>query len=398
MAAIADIQITPPVLKLDPATRAGRFSATVANQLGRDGRLEVSLIPVGDTKEEWLRLEERYKTLSLKKDETAMFDVMVSVPSGVAPGTYGFRLRCADALDPGNVKVDSEQRDLVVAPRAAAPPPAHPSGLKWVLIAAGALIVIGGGIALALALTRKCDPVCKEGFACHGGTCEPESPPAVDAATTHQVDASHHHPDASCAEGAGRPCGQCNGTLRCDGTCSKPTPDKLGQKCNECGGTVQCNGCAPAAPANFGASCDQCGGIIGCSGCLRKAPANFGASCNECGGHVQCNGGCAPAQPADLHQVKQKFRITISGLGQQSVGGPCDTGFEIADVTVRSSNGLMQCQVAGHGAKKNCTASIAAGGFPVGGGCEVVITERRVCDQAGLTEIRDHRDVPRVSP
>jgi hypothetical protein len=358
--AIADIQITPPVLNLDPATREGRFRVQVANQLGREARLHVSLVATGDGKLEWLRLEEKFKQLSVKKDETAIFDVAVVVPADVAPGTYGFKVRCADDLDPANVKVDSEQRDFVVAPALVAPDTA--SRRKWLLVAAAGVVLVGGGIGLALAVTdggKKCDPACAAGEACDDGRCRPGQPPVRDAAVA-VVDARASSKADACVEGSGAaPCGMCGGVLKCDGSCSVPSPANMGQPCNACGGKVTCTGCLPAPPPNHG------------------------VQCNGCGGKINCQGGCEPAMPADFGRVSVKYRErrAAAGGGTYVVGGKCDPGHEIAEVTSRMTNGLggLGCKVVSHGKGDDCSATISAPPLMLGE-CETTITQRRGCD------------------
>lgn len=366
--AIADIQITPPVSSLDPATRQGRFRVQVANQLGRDGRLQVSLLPVGEAKAEWLQLDEKHRQLALKKDETAVFDVTIAVPTDVAPGTYGFKLRCADDLDPANVKVDSEQRDFVVVAATVKPEP--PSWRKWVFIAVAGAVLIGGGVALAIALTgggsKTCDPACPAGQVCENGRCTRRAAGEGDAGTgggggsIRDASGGVSSPDA-CVEGAGvSPCGMCGGVLRCDGTCSVPSPANIGQSCNACGGKVTCNGCVPAPPAGFG------------------------TTCNDCGGKINCQGACAPAMPADFGRISVKYhdRRALHGGGTFSVGGKCDPNHRIADVTVQSSGvGGADCRVKSRGTGSNCTATISATSSPLfPAACETIITQRRVCD------------------
>lgn len=368
--AIADIQITPPVSSLDPATRQGRFRVQVANQLGRAGRLQVSLLPVGDAKSEWLHLDDKHRQLALAKDETAVFDVTVAVPAEAAPGTYGFKLRCADDLDPANVKVDSEQRDFVVVAGAGKAEPT--ARRKWILIAVAGAVLVGGGVALAIALTgggsKTCDPACPAGQVCEGGRCRPSSSGHGDAGTdgsggggtVRDASGGSSSPDA-CVEGAGiSPCGMCGGVLRCDGTCSVPSPANIGQSCNACGGKVTCNGCAPAAPSNFG------------------------TTCNACGGKVNCQGACAPAMPADFGRVSVKYhdRRVLHGGSTFTVGGKCDANHRIADVTVQASGvGGASCTVKSRGSGSNCNATIrATASAIVPAVCETIITQRRGCD------------------
>jgi hypothetical protein len=67
-----------------------------------------------------------------------------------------------------------------------------------------------------------------------------------------------------CILTAGQACGAC-GTVQCDGSCSRPTPDDYGQPCGSCGGTYQCDGsCSVATPPGIGSSCGACGGKVLC--------------------------------------------------------------------------------------------------------------------------------------
>ena len=57
-----------------------------------------------------------------------------------------------------------------------------------------------------------------------------------------------------CVPEQGQDCGSCGGTIKCDGTCSIPTPTNFGQECNcapcGCGGSILCDGaCSASTPS-----------------------------------------------------------------------------------------------------------------------------------------------------
>lgn len=161
----------------------------------------------------------------------------------------------------------------------------HPA--STLVAAALGVILIGGGIALALLL--------------------PDKAPKIDAEPQPVVETEIVTPASpiACAANADTPCGSCGGTISCDGKCSKPTPPSFGQPCGNCGGKTQCDGtCNALDPANFRQSCGSCGGTTLCDGsCSLPTPANFGQSCGRCGGTYACNGACSVADPANLGQA-----------------------------------------------------------------------------------------------
>jgi hypothetical protein len=129
-------------------------------------------------------------------------------------------------------------------------------------------------------------------------------------------------------EDFGRACGPCGGIVQCDGSCTVAYPDHYGDACGACGGAVQCDGsCSVATPPNFGAACGTCGGVVRCDGsCSRDAPANLGAACGSCGGVTQCDGTCSTATPANYGQACGMCGGTIQCDSNCSVNAPPNYG------------------------------------------------------------------------
>jgi hypothetical protein len=314
-------------------------------------------------------------------------------------------LKCADQLDPVNVTAESEQRDFVVAAAVAPPPP--PAWRRWAIIAAAGAVLIGGAIALAMVLIPgknakkdECKPACPKTSSCVQGQCKPIPVPPSDA-RPEEPDAGHPTDGGratdACDPRTGRPCGECNGVLQCDGFCSKPTPDRFGQSCNACGGTVQCDGCLPPLPTNFGQKCNECGGVFGCNGvCSTTQPANYNQPCNRCGGRFNCQGACTPPEPPDYGQIKTNVhRLSQSSVGSVTVGGPCMRGYTFENVTTEGVDPGGSCTVQRPGSGSDCSAQVLKVPLPFAvSGCNIAIRQRRVCDPVGRT-VFDRID-PRV--
>src|SRR5512138_1504349 len=97
---MAHFHIDPgtPSLTL-PASRAGQFSFTVTNNLGRPVRIQASVLPDGGAKPEWLSIDGEAER-DLSQTETQTFIVKVQVPPDVPPGEQRFRLLVASVARP----------------------------------------------------------------------------------------------------------------------------------------------------------------------------------------------------------------------------------------------------------------------------------------------------------
>lgn len=429
---IADIQIMPAVLNLDAETRTGTLSVTITNQLGRAARLHLQVTTLDGARKNWFRIEARHQRLQLARDETVVFDLEVVVPPDEPAGTYGFQLICADELDPANVFATSEQRDLIVSPRASRP---RSRKRLYLMLAIGGVLLVGGAVTAAILLVnpkpRGCAAAgaapCPAGQTCSpAGVCEGRPEPPVTPKTD------------TCVEDMGRTCGQCAGTITCAGDCSRPTPANLGRSCGHCGGIYGCDGkCSKDDPPNFGHGCGSCGGTIGCDGqCNRATPAGFGQSCGPCGGTIACDGQCTRPPPAALGQSCGRCGGTIDcsgacnratpvnfgvacgncggtigcdgrcsrddppGLGTvtsklltsdriyccsinevRQYGGACDPGHAYHSVDVVERRGGGDCRLEEAGSGRNCVVKVRWTNNGLEGvECDINIKQKRVCD------------------
>lgn len=144
--------------------------------------------------------------------------------------------------------------------------------------------------------------------------------------------------DGSCSiptpDNLGDACGDCGGKVLCDGTCSIPLPDNYDHTCGSCGDKIQCDGsCRSMTPANFGKSCGGCGGKVACDGtCSVRTPDNLGVSCGSCGGVILCDGSCSISTPRDVSQacgkcggVRQCDGTCSSAMPSPACNGKCCT-------------------------------------------------------------------------
>ncbi len=137
------------------ASSSAEVSITVANTAGKPIRGQVRLVALGNTKAEWLSIDREVER-DFAAGGTHQFVVRLSVPAGVPPGKYSFRLNTASVQNPDDEYAEGPVIAFVVDPPPPAPAPAKKSSwLFWLLLA---LIAVGGGIGLYLALRPKPTP------------------------------------------------------------------------------------------------------------------------------------------------------------------------------------------------------------------------------------------------
>jgi hypothetical protein len=140
MALAFDIAPTTKSAKLD-ASRKGQLEFTVTNALKRDVRARVRVVPEGQTKVEWLKLDATEK--DLKADGTAKFTVSIAAPKEAAAGDYAFHIVVASVAKPDDEFANGPPVSFSV-------PQPPPEGKKpfpwWILIVVGAVILVGGGV------------------------------------------------------------------------------------------------------------------------------------------------------------------------------------------------------------------------------------------------------------
>lgn len=140
MAFAFDIVPTTTSAKLD-ASGKGQLEFTVTNALKRDVRVRVRVIPEGQSRAEWLKLDATEK--DLKADGTAKFAVAVAAPREAAAGDYAFHIVVASVAKPDDEFANGPSVSFSVSQ----PPP---DGKKpfpwWIPVVAGAVLLVGGGV------------------------------------------------------------------------------------------------------------------------------------------------------------------------------------------------------------------------------------------------------------
>ena len=241
---MAHFHIDPgtPSLSL-PAARRGQLSFTVTNNLGRPARIQASVLPEGGAKPEWLSIEGETER-DLSPTETQTFIVKVQVPPDVVPGEQRFRLLVASVARPDDEYDTSPPVAFTISE-------ATQRAFPWwiVAVAAGVLVIVGGGLGLFFALggpglgdpceQAKADcgkglactqrgtqtlclatvgTKCKDGTDCTTGTCGAngkceQKPPGANCATNADCPEDQKCTDTrpgvkACLLKAGQPCTQ----------------------------------------------------------------------------------------------------------------------------------------------------------------------------------------------
>jgi len=144
--------ITPreKAIKLD-ASRKGRLIFSVSNTLQRQLKARASAEPEEKAKREWLKVQPEIQTLPPGGAE--VFTVEIQVPPEAPAGSYRMHLVVVDDDKPDDFASVGPSASFEVPP-AVAPQP--PQWRKWLLIALGALVVLGGGGYLLCRLFGAC--------------------------------------------------------------------------------------------------------------------------------------------------------------------------------------------------------------------------------------------------
>src|SRR5205823_191917 len=123
-------------------------------------------------------------------------------------------------------------------------------------------------------------------------------------------------------------CGQCGGTVQCNGMCSKPEPAGFQTACGHCGGTIQCDGtCSKPDPAGYNTACGRCGGVVRCDGsCSQPEPPGYGTSCGTCNR--------LPETTYDWYH--HGFRAGLGGVSEnRTFGAACPSGIRTQCIVER---------------------------------------------------------------
>lgn len=147
MARVFSITSATDTVKLDEKGN-GELSFTVTNTTDRILKGRAVLVPLQQTKKEWLSLDKPEREFTVPG--TQQFVVRVSVPSGSPAGKYTFRLDVVSVERPDEDFAQGPVAAFTVAP---SPPPAPTKPFPWwILIVVAAVVLIGGGLGLLLAL------------------------------------------------------------------------------------------------------------------------------------------------------------------------------------------------------------------------------------------------------
>lgn len=138
-----DITPATPTIKLSPAGE-GEFSFTVSNALKRPVRARALAQPEGQTQAEWLGIGGASER-DFAADGTQQFTVRLKVPAGTPPGSYGLHLLVSTVTNPDEEYATGPAVSFEVAPSA---PPKKPFPWWIVALAAGVLVLGGGGFLL----------------------------------------------------------------------------------------------------------------------------------------------------------------------------------------------------------------------------------------------------------
>ncbi len=140
MANIFAITTANDTIKLN-ADRHGEAVFTVTDTIARPLRGLVKLKPLGDTKQQWLKLAGESER-DFAAGGTQQFNVMLDVPANTPPGKYGFRLDVVSTVNP-----DEHFTEGPTVTAEFLPPKARPPSKAWMIpVALIVLALIVGGI------------------------------------------------------------------------------------------------------------------------------------------------------------------------------------------------------------------------------------------------------------
>jgi hypothetical protein len=143
-----DITTTTPSVKLSGSgevAREGELIFTVSNALRRTVRGRILVQAEGKADASWLTVSE--PEVDFASDGTQQVTVKVKVPPGAPEGTYSYHLLVSSVNNPDEEYTTGPTVSFAVGP------PGKKSFPWWiVLVAVGALVVIGGAVGLFLGL------------------------------------------------------------------------------------------------------------------------------------------------------------------------------------------------------------------------------------------------------
>ena len=185
----------------------------------------------------------------------------------------------------------------------------------------------------------------------------------------------------------GQSCGLCGGTIKCDGTCSIPTPSNYGQPCGN-QGTIQCDGtCSRPCDSRQGQACGNCGTYDCLGNCINQGLCFVGqtqnlGNCGNCGILQQtCQGNCqyAPAQCINQGPCSAG-QTSCSGDTTQVCGSNCQWQTGQNCNTQDGWYGGGNTQTATCGSVDNDATSEFRNYGCSGGSCTYSVTQTADCD------------------
>jgi hypothetical protein len=177
------------------APAIGSIVFNVTNKSGDSCAGRLSVVPSGDSKEEWFTIDDdRERTFASGETQTATINI--SAPKEIAAGDYPFRLRAVAVNDPDN---DHAEGPVATAKVPVPPPPVKKKSLWWLWLLIGLLVLalVGGGVWFAFFRDKG-----------------PKTVPAPDFTVGMTVDQAKKDPKGfKLVEAAGQPTGKAAGTI-----------------------------------------------------------------------------------------------------------------------------------------------------------------------------------------
>ncbi|MBV8878576.1 MAG: PASTA domain-containing protein [Planctomycetaceae bacterium] len=172
--------------------KTGEVTFTVTNKGGRPMKGMARIVPIDATRAEWVTIADGEPERSFDKDVTLQYKVKIAVPSDTPKGTYTFRMDFVSSEDPDG---DSTQGPAIAIKLASEPTAPAPSKFPWwILIVAGAVILIGGIVTIVVVATKK--PAMVDVPDLMGKTLEEAGKLAEEAGLTTQLGEEQNKPGA----------------------------------------------------------------------------------------------------------------------------------------------------------------------------------------------------------
>ncbi len=244
--------ITPTSPSATPNMQGkAELSFSVSNKLGKQVRARAVPQPEGNTRREWLSIEQDPER-DLTHDGTTTFTVKVAIPAGTAEGTYAMHLLVSSVNNPDEDYAHGPAVTFTVAPTAK---PSRPFPWWIVALVTGALVIAGSAMALFIALSGKgpldpCEPT-KQGD-CGALVCSPRGGGHV--CLIEQVGGACKE-DAHCL------------TARCAaGKCAYPAPGAdCGSSTSSCPANQKCTTLQGGAKSCLLKPAESCDSNLSCS-------------------------------------------------------------------------------------------------------------------------------------